>query len=228
MKQKLAVVVCLAVIVPFLLTGCGTTSGAGGYGGYPVPVRDCLRSDKEPQEGYGAYGYLLFTGRPDSSAQYRYTRICQAFLNELPSVGEFANYDKQYLMVTYWLHDTLLTISNCTAPPDSMVTHYDYARAAMVLASIEKYSVKGPLLVAWRTTYRTGAPVSSALILDMSNFIDSDIAEAFRIWRERITSDPSKWRHGFVFDNIAMEFRNLLQKYGKQIVEIFSTASLPG
>jgi hypothetical protein len=219
MTTRIVPIVLIVVFTGLMQFGCARPA-PGSSEINPIPVRDFLQGGQEPADGYGAYGYILFTARPDSVARPRYLNICRAFMNELPAIGGFATLERQSLVVTYWLMDSLFIVSRRGEVTESLVDHYNYPRAAAMVASLGKYGSRGPLLVAWRTSYHTGIPTSSAIVLDMANFNDEDVANAFRIWRERITSSPEKWRGGFGLQTFLIEFSSLVSKYGQGIFSV--------
>lgn len=218
--------ICLfatSIVMIGVLAGC-IGGGSGISSSSPrIAVRDFLGSHQSPKTGYGAYGYVLLTRRPDSLNYGRYRQICQSFINGFVSVNEFPSYDQRALMVTYWPIDSIYKPRAQSLHCDSLLAHYDYARAATILAGVQKQGADGPFLVAFTTSYRSGMPVSEALVLDMTNFAGEDIDRAYGIWKDRITRDPQEWNDGFSLVKFVNEFRSLINKYGEQILAIFKT-----
>lgn len=189
----------------------------------PTPARDILMSGQIPEEGYGAYGYLVFTKRPSDSLQFRYERICDAYLNSLEQVSEYNDYERNLLMPTYWLvTDTVNFDKNSTYYAD-WIEYYDYARAKTLASYVNKLDALGPLLIAWSLPYEKVDEQEEALILDMSEFSDEDIERAFQIWMKQITVDPKIWNEGFNLTMVKERFRNFLEKYGEQIIDSVKT-----
>lgn len=120
-------------------------------------------------------------------------------------------------MITYWLVDQRSSnVSDCGA----LVEHYDYATANEIASEVKKLSATGPVLVAWSKPYGRDAGTSDALVLDLSDFSDDDLDRAMGIWKDRIVRDPSVWNKGFNSTKAKEAFRNLLQRYGDQILTI--------
>lgn len=201
------------ILIILLIYSCGTPN---------IPVRDFLESGNDPREGYGAYGYIVFTHRPNESEKERYLKVCESFLNEIQDINEYPDYNQKNLMVTFWLHDHLLNAKNGFSDCQKLIEHYDYPRAQIITASIDKENAAGPILVAWTSPSLLNNTSTSRLILDMTNFSNDDIQRAFRIWKDRISRKPELWNNGFVVQTIVEEFRSLINKYGQTIVDIFN------
>ncbi|MBK8945384.1 MAG: hypothetical protein IPM32_08955 [Ignavibacteriae bacterium] len=187
-----------------------------------MPVRDFLKSDEDPQEGFGAYGYLLFTHRPIDSEKERYSIICNSFFSEIIDMNEYSEYDISKFMVTFWLIKDSKDLTSKNNNCEEYISNYDFARAQVIASSINRNSVEGPILVAWTLPFLLNNNKSAQLILDMSNFSNEDISRAFRIWKDRITQNPEVWNDGFVMQIIVEEFRSLIQKYGQTFINIFN------
>lgn len=187
----------------------------------PLPVRDFLHSNEKPVQGFGAYGYLLFASRPTETDRDRYRKVCRAYLAEFEPTDAFMRYNMGSLMVTYFPVDSMIGGRAEAEDSDTLLNHYDFAAAAIIITAVNKQGIEGPLLVAFTKPFEPGMAVDNALILDMSHFEDSDIPYAFRVWRNRISRDPEGWNKGFSLEKSVLEFRNLINKYGQQIVDIF-------
>lgn len=184
----------------------------------PMPVRDFLLSTQQPEPGYGAYGYLLLTSRPSSASPNRYIALCAAYLRNLePTAAAKGRTEKANLLPTYWFLVTKPQSQNCK----EFVNSYDFTRAKALLYAVGKLAAQGPVLVAWRTP--TPEANQQALVLDLSDFSDSDFDRAFRIWEDRIVRDPSIWNNGFILIRVREAFRNFIQQYGEAIVSLITS-----
>ena len=203
--------ILLPLLAVLFLTCCGTPLQTR------KPVRGFLYRGEHPQAGLGAYGYLVFTAKPDAGRQTRYQRTCDSFMRSFPSIDEYRGKDPASLMITYWLLDQRI-------PEDSecarLVEDFDYATSNEIASEIKKLSSPGPILVAWQTPFDSGAAKSDALVLDLSDFSEDDLDRAIGIWKERVVKDPSVWNKGFNLVKTKEAFRNLLQRYGDQILSI--------
>jgi hypothetical protein len=190
-----------------------------------LPARSVLVHGQAPPAGYGAYGYVVFTARPDASNLPLYRAICQEYENSLEPVTEFSDVTPSHLMVTFWLSETSPATMSC----DALIAGYDFARATQISRTIGKLSVRGPLLVAWRDPFKFGsADAADALVVDMSDFTSQgDISEAFRVWRDRISQDPEVWNQGFNLALVRVALRSFLNTYGQQVVAIIRGKGSP-
>lgn len=172
------------------------------------------KGDKE-FVGYGAYGYVLFTSRSNSD---RYVKVADAFLSTLENVSNFGEYDPSSLMVTSWP----LVKKDFVFDSQSLVKNYDYAKSSMILASVGKSTVSGPVLVAFDKSFDDPSLIKTKLVFDMSKFSDEEIKSAFMTWKGKIAADPKYWKNGFDIASIKLEFRSFLNKYGESILSVFT------
>jgi hypothetical protein len=184
-----------------------------------VPVRGYLYRGEPPQQGLGAYGYLVFT-KPSASNPARYEKLCAAYQNNLLDANNFgSNYDPSQLMITYWPLSQRPAQAN-EQDCKQLVANYDYAIATQIASTVDKLAATGPVLVAWRKPYGTSEGQSEALVLDMSDFRDEDFDRAIGIWKDRIVRDPSVWNNGFSYIKAREAFRNFLNQYGETVVAV--------
>jgi hypothetical protein len=181
-----------------------------------VPARTFLIRGERPQAGYGAYGYVVFTMRPDSGKQTRYERVCDSYMRNFSEVSEFQGRDPSSLMVTYWPLEKRSNSFECS----QLVASYDYTTATSIAADVGKLSSAGPVLIAWKNAYVADQVQPNALVLDMSDFSDEDLDRAFGIWKENIVKDPSVWNDGFQIVKAREAFRSLISRYGDRILAI--------
>ena len=180
-----------------------------------IPARGFIYRGEKPQPGLGAYGYVVFPSAPDATHRPRFERVCESFLRTLPDQHEYEGRDKASLMVTHWMLTRHVDSQVCSALVDS----YDYAEGNVVASAIGAQSRPGPFLVAWRQPFgeQSGA---EGLLFDLSDFSDDDLDRAFGIWKEQISKDPSMWQNGFQLVKIREICRNLLIRYGDQVLAI--------
>jgi hypothetical protein len=190
-----------------------------------VPARDFLVGGVTPPLGFGAYGYLIFTGRPGALSQKRYLAICDAFLRNLEPLASYTDTDRALLMPTYWLLKRDAFHASDLTDCSRLIEVYDYASAKPMAAALGKLASSGPILVAWKAPYPQGRDLGDELVLDLSAFADEDLDRALGIWMERIARDPSVWNKGFSGVRITEAFRNFIQKYGGEIVRVVTKTS---
>ena len=189
-----------------------------------IPSRDFLFEDTLPDQGYGAYGYCLFTKRPDEFSRNRFIKFASAYLAVLEHTYAFESIPREELMPTYWLlkAEASEIVFENTVSAESLVDFYDYSRAKILLRSIAKGDSEGPILAAWQQTFEAGDDIGAALIFDLSTFSDEDMERAIQIWTSRIVKDPSYWNNGFKLVKFREEFRNFLQRYGEQVLAVIT------
>lgn len=219
----------LVYMFMLLLAGCYSPQASRAI--KPTPVRDLLLSGEKAPEGYGAYGYLIFTKRPSENDLLRYIAVCNSFICSLEPASKYSPSVSPLLMPTFWLaenNEILTKLSpNCSQSEDSCqywIKYYDYARAKVFASAVSMLDAKGPVLVAWSQPFENVVENEMGLVLDLSDFSNEDIDRAFRIWMDRITRDPAIWRDGFKIILIRETFRNFLEKYGGQIVRSIKAA----
>src|SRR5208282_4024487 len=153
----------------------GTSSGRYGLGGVTSPGRSptnaaspasgsaptdvmprvtetALLAQKQTEEsGYGLYSYALLTRAPEDNELSKYQAFFKALI-ELPSASDIAEYlPKTRINITYLLLTSIpsdwKTRSN-TARVDYVISHYDYARCAAMLASLPQKTGTGPVIAS--------------------------------------------------------------------------------
>lgn len=195
--------------------------GSGDENGVGVPARGFLNADDFPRNGYGAYGYCLLVSRANDKNRERYCKVASVFRDTLEVEEGFVRLPIDQIMPTFWFLNVLPEkVDEVIHQPDcsSMVEHYDYARAKVLISKFDVHSSMGPILVASRVQLETTGSTSEALIFDLSNFADDDLDRAFRIWSARIVKDPERWNKGFALEKFREDLRSLFEKYGQQIV----------
>jgi hypothetical protein len=184
-----------------------------------APARAFLYRDEAPLGGLGAYGYLVFTRRPNESSKKRYMAVCGSYRHNLEPMGEFRHEERNSIMVTFWplvsRQETKGHVSDCNV----LISKYDYAFANRMASSVEKLGAEGPILIAWTSPFLEG-PHGDALTLDVSDFAEEDLDRALGIWKDRVARDPATWQKGFNLVLVREAFRNLIQKHGEQIVSV--------
>lgn len=186
----------------------------------PTPARGFHYRGQAPEPNRGAYGYVVFPSMPTAETRPRYERVCEAFMRDLRPTSDFGDSEPQSLMVTYWLLTPPPVTEGAALDCKQLVDKYDYTTANEIAASVQHLSATGPVLVAWGQPFENSPAQADALILDMSRFADEDLDRAFGIWKDRIVRNQAAWKDGFNLVIIREDFRNLIQKYGEQILQI--------
>jgi hypothetical protein len=235
MKTRILV---LSALLPFLF-GCtaaptktmfnaGSTSAITKKGAEEGPseagpeiygrmaTRGFLDTSKEVPRGYGAYGYLVFTSNPRLTAKERYAAVCSVFVAHLEASRAKSKRERASEMITFWplRPDFLAEAPECK----DALENYDTAFAGRIAAAVRKQGVRGPLLVAWPTPF--GKAGSEALVLDMSSFSNDDLSRAIRIWKDRISMDPTMWQSGWKAVQLKEELRNGIENILPGVVTV--------
>lgn len=193
-----------------LFSGCGTGALA------PVPARDVLLSGQAAPQGYGAYGYVIFTERPSDKNLDRYLAMGNAYLRHLEPVARYGSPPASWIMPTFWLAGK--DFNPYRKGSRIWIDQYDYARAKAIASSVNALSSQGPLLVAWNQPFEDTAAGEKALVLDLSGFSNEDLDRGLRIWKDKITQDPKLWKDGLNLLIAREAFRNFLERYGDKVI----------
>jgi hypothetical protein len=171
-------------------------------------------------QGYGGYAYLVFTSDPGSTQKERYLEICAVFNGYLPpTIPSTSVAERRSQMVTFWPlnKDLVGDKPDC----DQLIANYDRVFASKIAASVGKQDARGPLLVAWIDPYDPyGESSSEALVLDMSNFANDDLARAIRLWKGRVAMDPAIWQRGWKAEVVREEIRSVIENVLPGVVTV--------
>jgi hypothetical protein len=105
-----------------------------------------LPRDDAETPGYGLYSYLLFGAPPTESARERFLKAIEAHLRLVPDISSLERHiPRPELNVAYVPIDTaaLRAIS-----AESILEHYDYARARAILRTVRPGLRDGPYIVS--------------------------------------------------------------------------------
>ena len=214
MKKLLLLLIVSSVI------GCSTTSNQVTSGRSPnIAAGDFVYYREKQTEGYGAYGYVLFTSKLSNINRDRYQKVSDAFLDTLPSVSFYNDFKKSQLMVTSW--PLMVHMKTQDYNSKNILFVYDYVTSNTMLSSVGKVESLGPVLVAFTVPYYQWDKKKSYLVLDMSKFSDEEIQNAFQIWKDKITTSQSLWKNGLSLDVAKAIFRSLINKYGEAILKVY-------
>jgi hypothetical protein len=187
----------------------------------PIPVRDVLMPREKPPTGYGAYGYLIFTKKPNVNDPKRWVKTCEAFLQNLEPVSAYSSSPNKFLLPTYWLGTKKFNkqSSNCI----TWVDEYDYARAEIIVSAMSSLASTGPLLVAWSKPFEDTSNGEKALVIDLSGFSEDEFERIFGIWMDRISRDPTVWQNGLKLVLAKEAFRDVLNTHGDDFIRAIET-----
>ena len=191
-----------------------------------TPYRGYVYSNKKPEPGYGAYGYVLLTSTHATltTAHYRRSlKTANSFLENFPSTGKkISMEERKNHMVTHWM---LVDHKRIIEKDTMLLKNYDYARALSILTAIKMSGKQGPVLVAWKKPYEElgNEDGKKFLVFDLSRFSDDDIDRAFKLWRKMLSEDVDDWnRSGNKLIKFREEVRNSFQQYGYILIDLIS------
>jgi hypothetical protein len=130
-----------------------------------------LLSDGVEDSGYGLYSYALIAHAPSGDEALRYSAFITALL-KLPSASSEAKLvDKKRINITYLLLTKLpgdWDQRRIESKVDYAIANYDYARAAVILASIPGHHGTGPLITSALSPISGKVQPHPVLVQDLS------------------------------------------------------------
>ena len=216
MKSKFRLII-IVIYISLAFASCVSTA---------TPLRGYVYSNREPEPGYGAYGYVLLTSTHATvtSAHYRRSlKTAVSFLENFPPPQKKISLEeRKNHMITHWL---LLNNKRIIEKDTMLLKNYDYARAISMLTTLKMSDKQGPVLVAWKKPYEElgNEDRKKCLVFDLSRFSDDDIDRAFKLWRKMLSEDVNDWnRSGNKLVKFREEVRNSFQQYGYILIDLIS------
>jgi hypothetical protein len=182
-------------------------------GTMPRVTGTALLVHKQTEEsGYGLYSYALLTHAPEKGELPRYQAFFKALI-ELPSASAIADYlPKSRINITYLLLNSLpsdwKTESN-SAQVDYVISHYDYARCAAMLASLPKHTGTGPVIASSLVPMSLDQHPRPVLVQDLSTAQPVLMADYVSRFVSQVAQDHF-WEPN-TLAAFALSLRNLLE-----------------
>jgi hypothetical protein len=171
-----------------------------------LPARSFLLSNAPERTGYGLYSYLLLGAPPDAATLPRYRRAVGEFVRLLPAIGQYAADISPRTVNINYLPVRQVPDSDAA---DSILRHYDYARAQLLLGALPSAHFGGPYLVSVRAplSLQSGAP-DGYVAQDLSAVPDTLVG----IWVREFLSQATQERldGGFSMRGLALRLRTLI------------------
>jgi hypothetical protein len=129
------------------------------------------------------------------------------------------------LMITYWPIEKRDPERISQRDCDYLTNRYDLFSGLQAIRDADRNqrhlaARRGPFLIGWspaRSRYERDAVV---LVMDLSNLeSEASFREAFQSWRFKITDNPELWRNGFSVEQIRLELRDFLDRFGEAILK---------
>jgi hypothetical protein len=179
-----------------------------------VTGRNLLPTGVLEEAGFGLYSYLLFGENENRQNRDRYLAILRQVLIEVSTLEQIlANKpDIRRINLLYIpvRSGTLVDESSHRTEAELILKNYDFARAKLLLASIDDRYQLGPYFVSRLTPIRQGAEVQRPyLFQDMSHADPGLASDWVRLFlRQAAREEP--WDESSV-QRFAMSFRNEIQ-----------------
>lgn len=161
---------------------------------HSVSGRSFLVGNTAEEPGFGLYSYLLFSSEPVSDEdKQRDLAVIKAFVDLLSDVADLrgAGMDKSNLNVTYLL--VVDTPQDKVPAPDWILSHYDYARAKVLLHLFHHDVLGGPYVASCLTPLsQGGAAPAQHLWQDMSH-VPGSLAASWEKEFERRAGRKDFW-----------------------------------
>ena len=170
-----------------------------------VKVRAFLNKDENIKSNI--YGMVVFTSKPVGEEQLKqYKLICENWTNTLFTSKELGIDSHIKTFETYW--PTLG--SNSELGDCDNLFHYDYVRVQKLIGKL-KITNDGPMLLA---VYK-----DKHLELNLNKLTNEDVQRVFHIWKYDLKVTNHGWKESFNLTYFKEKFREILEKYGKQLME---------
>lgn len=145
--------------------------------GAHVTGRSVLAPGAAEVSGYGLYSYLLFANPPDETSRERYKKAIEAYLSLIPDLTALEKYAKPAeLNATYVPIDSKPPMA---VTAEWVLSHYDYARAVILLRALPGSRSDGPYIVSLlKPLSGTDSITGNYLLQDLSS-VPADLVSAW-------------------------------------------------
>ncbi len=157
--------------------------------------------------GYGLYSYLLLASPPEGDGAARVHALLQTYLDEILAVKGLEGYFKSsQLNVTYLplqqAMEEQLTV-------DSVLDHYDYARAKLLLSKIPGSHTTGSYILSSLSPLTAAASVQGSYLLEDLSAVP---ASAIPFWVQQFLSQTAQQRfwEAKTLDGVALRLRTAI------------------
>lgn len=224
--------------------GCGCALHFGGVRVDTVNLytaRSFLVGSEAEQSDYGLYSYLLFPALPTSETIERYEAAVRAFLAHPPAPSSEETLPHKNLNIFYlFLMNKPQPVverclrSNCYPIDDdvvtSILTHYNYTRAQIVLRQITKAHRTGPYIatltepVSITPKRDAEKPSPKALYQNLSNAPPHLVHSWVKLFIEKATGEGSAFQHNL--NTLMLTLREGMEGYAQGLPKVFDACLL--
>ena len=179
-----------------------------------VTGRHLLPTGVPEEPGFGLYSYLLFGEKENPQNRDRYLAILRQVLVEVSNLADIlANKpDLRRINVLYIPVRSAIEVdeSSPASAAERILKDYDFARAQLLLASIDDHYQKGPYFVSRLAPILQGKEVPRPYLFQDMTRADPKLASVWvgRFLRQAAREEP--WNESGV-ESFAMNFRNEIQ-----------------
>jgi hypothetical protein len=171
-----------------------------------------LASSQKEEDGYGLYSYALLSHPPADAETPKYRAFFTALLN-LPTASELAHYvAKARINITYIPVSSVPSNWEQLAPENRVafvMAHYDYARGAVMLASLSQKTGAGPVITSLLKPLNAAQHPHPVLIQDMSTAQATLINDYVTAFVHQAAQDRF-WQPN-ALQSFALSLRNVLE-----------------
>ncbi len=138
-----------------------------------LTVRNFLIVQQPEETGFGLYSYLLFEVPPTAETREKYQALLAAFLQKVSPFADIEEFvERKYLNVTYVPVTDIapedFETREVEQQVDWVLSHYNYARARVLLAAIAQKQSNGPFVYSVQNPLYLGTTPAYFLLQDFS------------------------------------------------------------
>jgi hypothetical protein len=172
-----------------------------------------LASNQKEENGYGLYSYVLLSHAPGQVESAKYEAFFKAILSDLPEASAVAHYVPRARINITYIPVTVIPLDwerlATEKRVDYVMGHYDYARGAVMLASLSKKTGAGPVITSLLKPLDVTSHPHPVLVQDLTTaqtaLMDSYITE----FKNQAAQDRF-WQPN-TLQTFALSLRNLLE-----------------
>ncbi|HUK47383.1 MAG TPA: hypothetical protein VLW06_07325 [Terriglobales bacterium] len=171
-----------------------------------------LLRNRAEEPGYGLYSYALLKHAPDNDELRKYRSFFTALM-ALPSATDLARYlPKKRINITYLLLTSVprdWDQQSSSQRLDYVISHYDYARCAAMLASLPRRTGTGPVIASGLAPMSLDRHPHPVLVQDLSTaqpVLMADYVSTF----VALASRERFWQPSML-ETFTLELRNFLE-----------------
>jgi len=181
-------------------------------------------------QSYGLYAYIVLPHPPANAAEAAKQRaLYNAFRQAFPRPKELTEegVPPSDIAVTYWLVDGQASGAEIVRRDQAsdarfFVTHYDYVRAQIILARLQRLGQDGPFIVAAVRPLdgSSGDADTPILVLNFGSLRTEDYPKGMAWYQRRVTRAPETWRNKFDMEGFRLSIRSAVGQYAESALTL--------